>query len=160
MTGTITVTNYFGGCPQCGGNDGYVNAGRTHVCFCLAHRVSWIAGANIFSDWRHETEAEQRERYKIIEGFERIECAVPEGVWSADPEVAVASLTRRNGRMSASVPTSGSREMTMRSPTSSRNLSRRSISCASATSAAAKSRLSPSVAGALSRLMDTASPSA
>jgi hypothetical protein len=70
--------DYFGGCPTCGRNDRYVNAGSTHVFYCLEHRVSWIFGANIFSGWREETEAEQREKYKLIESFERVEPLWPE----------------------------------------------------------------------------------
>jgi hypothetical protein len=58
--------SYFGGCPQCGKNDGYVNAGRTHIFFCKAHRTKWIFGANIFSDWRDQTEDEQRRVYDEI----------------------------------------------------------------------------------------------
>jgi hypothetical protein len=70
--------DYFGGCPTCGKNDGYLNAGRTHVFYCEAHRVSWIYGANIFSDWCDETEAEQIEKYKLIEDFERVEPLWPD----------------------------------------------------------------------------------
>jgi hypothetical protein len=61
--------DYFGGCPTCGKNDGHLNVSRTHVFYCLEHRVSWIYGSNIFSDWRDETEAEQREKYRLIEDF-------------------------------------------------------------------------------------------
>jgi hypothetical protein len=68
---TITVTNYFGGCPTCGDYSGMVNAGRTHVFFCSERKVSWIAGANLFAV--DETREEQIERYKAIEGFERVE---------------------------------------------------------------------------------------
>jgi hypothetical protein len=72
--------DYFGGCPTCGKNDGFVNAGSTHVFYCEEHRVTWIYGSNIFSGWRDETEAGQRERYKVIEGFERVE-----PLWPDDP---------------------------------------------------------------------------
>ena len=70
--------DYFGGCPTCGKNDGYVNAGSTHVFYCTEHRVSWIFGANLFSGWRDETEEEQREKYKLIEDFERVEPLWPD----------------------------------------------------------------------------------
>ncbi len=64
---------HFGVCSECGGTDGYVNAGRTHVFYCLAHRKSWIGGANLFSSWRDETEDEQRERYDAVTAeFERV----------------------------------------------------------------------------------------
>jgi hypothetical protein len=37
MTTQMKVPDYFGGCPQCGRNDGYVNAGKTHVFICREH---------------------------------------------------------------------------------------------------------------------------
>jgi hypothetical protein len=65
----------FGLCPVCHKNDGYVNAGKTHVFYCKEHRVSWIAGTNLFSSWKQETEEEQRAIYNEIGigEFERIE---------------------------------------------------------------------------------------
>jgi len=48
----MKVDNYFGGCPHCGGNDGYANVGRSHWFFCKAHKTSWCIGANLFSSWR------------------------------------------------------------------------------------------------------------
>jgi hypothetical protein len=78
MNTHTTTTDYFGGCPTCGKNDGYLNAGRTHVFYCREHKVSWIFGANLFDSWKDETEDEQREKYKLIEGFERVEPIWPE----------------------------------------------------------------------------------
>ena len=72
MSTTITVEDYFGGCPTCGKNDGYLNAGKTHVFYCREHKVSWVFGANVFGSWKDETEDEQPEKYKAIEGFERV----------------------------------------------------------------------------------------
>ena len=40
--------DYFGRCPTCGRNDVYLNSD-----------LPWIFGANPFSSWRDETEAEQ-----------------------------------------------------------------------------------------------------
>ena len=56
--------------------------------YCLEHRVSWIYGANIFGSWRQETEAEQIEKYKLIEGFERVE-----PLWPEDAHVAFSRPT-------------------------------------------------------------------
>jgi len=66
---------YWGVCPRCRRNDGYINAGRSHWFFCKEHRVKWCVGANLFSSWRHETEAEQRRVYDEIGlgEFEQIE---------------------------------------------------------------------------------------
>lgn len=58
--------NYFGACPTCHKNDGYANVGRTHILFCIGHRVRWTAGENIFSSWKYETEEEQRSNYDAI----------------------------------------------------------------------------------------------
>ncbi len=58
--------HYFGGCPECGGQDGYTNVGRSHLVFCIAHRTMWCIGVNLFSSWQHETEAEQRLAYDTI----------------------------------------------------------------------------------------------
>jgi hypothetical protein len=46
MTTQMKVPDYFGGCPQCGRNDGYVNAGKTHVFICREHKTSWTIGPN------------------------------------------------------------------------------------------------------------------
>ena len=58
------VDPYLGSYPKCGGNDGFVNAGSSHIFFCREHKMSWMFGANIFNGWHEETEAEQRENYK------------------------------------------------------------------------------------------------
>jgi hypothetical protein len=79
----IVVTNYFGGCPVCGRADGYRNAGQAHRFFCDTHRTSWCVGANLFSDWQHESEAEQRAKWHL-EGYADV-VPLPEGSWSADP---------------------------------------------------------------------------
>jgi len=52
--------NYFGDCPQCGRNDGYLNIGQVHVYVCHRHRTRWEVGMNLFDSWRHETEADWR----------------------------------------------------------------------------------------------------
>jgi hypothetical protein len=89
----------FGGCPQCGKNSGYVNAGSTHVFYCEAHKVSWIYGADIFDDWLSETEAEQIDKYRLIEDFERV---AP--LWPEDAHVVFG-----RGRRAASATAEGVR---------------------------------------------------
>lgn len=56
----------FGVCPTCHRNDGYANAGKLHIFFCLEHRVRWIVGSNLFSSWKDQTEVEQRLIYDTI----------------------------------------------------------------------------------------------
>lgn len=51
------ATSSFGGCPVCGGEDGYMNVGATHWFYCTAHLTRWSPGDNLFSDWREETKA-------------------------------------------------------------------------------------------------------
>jgi hypothetical protein len=53
--------SYFGVCPHCHKTDGYVNVGREHVFLCHEHKVKWSGGSNLFSDWRRQTEEEQRQ---------------------------------------------------------------------------------------------------
>lgn len=79
MTSEKTTTDeYFGGCPTCGKNDGYRNAGRSHWFFCTAHKLRWCAGINLFSSWQNETEEEQREKFKLIENYEEVEPIYPD----------------------------------------------------------------------------------
>jgi hypothetical protein len=67
MTGKVTpMDDYFGLCPHCHKNDGYVNAGKSHRFYCKEHKVSWCAGSNLFSSWRHQTEDEQRRIWNEI----------------------------------------------------------------------------------------------
>jgi hypothetical protein len=69
MTDTMMSTRQddgFGLCPHCHQMDGYANAGRSHRAYCKEHRVSWLIGANLFSDWRDQTEEEQRAIWEDI----------------------------------------------------------------------------------------------
>jgi hypothetical protein len=62
----IAVQNFkdhFGTCPHCHDYDGRINVGRGHWLFCDAHKVRWWVGSNLFSDWRYQTEEEQRAIY-------------------------------------------------------------------------------------------------
>jgi hypothetical protein len=63
--------DYFGRSPTCGRNDVYLNSD-----------LPWIFGANPFSSWRDETEAEQRERV--------------EPLWSDDAHHFVFVFSRRD----------------------------------------------------------------
>jgi hypothetical protein len=65
----VEDSGYFGLCPLCKKTDGYLNIGRNHWYTCHEHQVRWLIGENVFSDWRDETESEQRRRCKEI-GFD------------------------------------------------------------------------------------------
>src|ERR1700722_8106001 len=41
MNDKITVTDYFGGCPKCGGSDSLYNVGRANWFVCHTHKVRW-----------------------------------------------------------------------------------------------------------------------
>ena len=55
-TDTVTTYQYFGGCPYCGGNDGYLNVEREHWFMCDKHRTKRLIGSNLFSGWWDEGE--------------------------------------------------------------------------------------------------------
>jgi hypothetical protein len=65
---------HFGACPVCGQGGRYLNVGRGHWFYCSDHKISWFAGSNLFSSWRHETEDEQRAQFDSLgmEAFEDV----------------------------------------------------------------------------------------
>ncbi len=75
MTSTTDNPSIVGGedylglgiCPECGRYDGYLNIGRGQWFYCTEHHTCWLAGENLFSSWRFETEAEQRARYDALD---------------------------------------------------------------------------------------------
>jgi hypothetical protein len=72
------TTDHFHGCPECPPErdpDNIYNAGKAHRAACHVHRTTWYLGSNLFSGWRHETEAEQRERWREIEGYRDVEAS-------------------------------------------------------------------------------------
>lgn len=77
-TPMITTEEYFGGCPACGKNNGYLNIGRSHWFVCDDHRVLWCAGANLFSSWQDATQAEQEANYKRIESYVEVKPIYPD----------------------------------------------------------------------------------
>jgi hypothetical protein len=60
------MDDHFGLCPHCKKTDGYANAGKSHRFYCKEHKVSWCVGSNLFSDWRGQTEDEQRRIWNEI----------------------------------------------------------------------------------------------
>src|SRR5271170_3970543 len=57
MSDAITVTDYFGGCPHCGANHGFLNVRAEHWIVCDAHKVKWCVGFNLFSSCKDENES-------------------------------------------------------------------------------------------------------
>jgi|GEM_PF-1287195 len=66
----------FGGCPECGCDDGFLNLGREHWFVCHRHQVTWCVGSNLFGCWRQETEQDWKANldrighYKVVDGYE------------------------------------------------------------------------------------------
>jgi hypothetical protein len=89
---TITVTGYFGGCPECGRSE-YVNVGRDHFLVCEEHKKSHCFGANLFSDWRDETEEVWEQNRKLLSECEHVDF-LPEGVWPRDPDARALALRK------------------------------------------------------------------
>ena len=72
-TKIVNRENYFGGCPFCGGTDGFLNRGRHHWFLCAEHRTTWYAGSGLFSDWKDENEKIWRKNSKIIARYTIVE---------------------------------------------------------------------------------------
>jgi len=86
MTGQEPVKNtehYFGGCPECGGQSGYLNVGGNHWAVCDAHKVKWPIGYNLFSDWHDETEDVWAGNAATLAGYRLVEPLAQE---KPDPE--------------------------------------------------------------------------
>jgi hypothetical protein len=66
-------TDYFGGCPECWRNDGYLNYGRDHWFVCHKHKVRWYVGSNLFSSWREEDEESWNENAKLLSTYREVE---------------------------------------------------------------------------------------
>ena len=64
--------NRFGACPVCGGSDGYLNLGRNHYFVCHEHKFRWCVGENLFSSWRHETEADWHKNWELISEYREL----------------------------------------------------------------------------------------
>ena len=81
----IVVDDYFGGCPECGKQDGCLNVGREHWFVCHEHKKRWSPGSNIFSGWREETEAKWAANFAVLKGYDETEPLMV-GRWPRDPE--------------------------------------------------------------------------
>lgn len=70
--------DYFGGCPICKRNDGYMNYHRAHWFFCKTHKTTWCMGSNLFSSWRFESEADWKENARVLKTYKVVEPVLPE----------------------------------------------------------------------------------
>jgi hypothetical protein len=58
------VNEYWGVCPVCHHNDGYINIGSAHWRLCEEHKLVWSRDASQFSRWRDETDEQLRATYE------------------------------------------------------------------------------------------------
>ena len=65
--------DYFGGCPFCRCLDACLNIGREHWYVCHTHRVKWLVGENLFSSWRHGSEATWTENAVVLARYVEVE---------------------------------------------------------------------------------------
>ena len=80
---------YFGLCPRCGDNDGYLNIERCHWFYCGRHKMTWMAGENLFSSWHDETEADWGRNAQKLEGYREVESINPEPTESNRPRLCL-----------------------------------------------------------------------
>lgn len=63
----------FGGCPQCGRNDGFINVGRNHWFVCDLHKTKWWIGSNWFACWRSQTPDDWKWGAEKLTPYEEVE---------------------------------------------------------------------------------------
>ena len=62
-----------GKCPYCGGNDGFLNVGRTHWFVCHKCGVRWWLGCDLYPTWKSETEEDWSRNAKLLQGYKQVE---------------------------------------------------------------------------------------
>ncbi len=75
----VTTTEYFGGCPHCGRNDGGLNIERAHWHVCHRHRTKWRIGENLFSHWRGETDKVWQNNGYLLAMYQEVDPKYPKG---------------------------------------------------------------------------------
>jgi hypothetical protein len=71
--------SYFGVCPHCLKDDGYVNVHKSHWGVCHTHKTRWSIGSGLFSSWHDETEEDWKKNEAMLRGYTKVEPA-------SDPE--------------------------------------------------------------------------
>ena len=64
---------YWGLCPHCKRNDGYLTVRRARWYICHRHRLRWYVRNNEFSTWRHETPEGWKDKLALIGDYEVLE---------------------------------------------------------------------------------------
>ena len=64
-----TIDEHFGGCPECGGHDGFLYNGRDNWFICDTHLTKWLVGSGLFSSWEYMTDDELSEQRDLLLGY-------------------------------------------------------------------------------------------
>jgi hypothetical protein len=67
--GVVDGSKYFGCCPKCGGNDGYLNVAQSHWQVCDKCKIKWPIGFGLFSSWKLETEEDWQRNEELLSTF-------------------------------------------------------------------------------------------
>ena len=68
----LEPSDYFGVCPICGTNDGYLNVRRSNWFICHKHRVRWCVG-DLFSIGKDETADTWQRNWEQIGDYREVE---------------------------------------------------------------------------------------
>lgn len=72
VSDAVNPPDAFGGCPVCGGNDGFLIVGRAHWFMCNKHKTKWRIGDNWFRRWRWETEDIWQDNAKLLSEYQEV----------------------------------------------------------------------------------------
>ena len=73
MSDEADVESYWGICPKCLRNDGFLNVGRHNWVVCHEHKARWCVGSNLFSNHLMESAADWERNKAILEGYENVQ---------------------------------------------------------------------------------------
>lgn len=126
----LTNVPYWGGCPECGKNNGHTNIGQDCWFRCDQHRVKWLEGHNLFADWQDETETDWERNTKLLAEYREVKASYGFRVFSIrrdmkkrDGDAAENVLLKATGKValpspphSSSSPSSKGKKKNQKSP--------------------------------------------
>ena len=71
---------YFESCPICHRYDVCLNDWKEHWLVCHRHKTKWRIGDNLFSSWKHETEADWARNRVVLSTYRLVEPSIPTSV--------------------------------------------------------------------------------
>src|SRR5262245_22452625 len=87
--------DYFGVCPHCHRQYGYLNVGRNHWFFCDAHQTCWCIGSNLFSSWHDETKDQWEKNAKKLHGYQIVEPFYGDAAFEGEREVEFVNAAKQ-----------------------------------------------------------------